>query len=137
MTRVNVVPLEKLTKQHIVTEHKEIHRAIRQAVNAVQAGRELQAPAEYVLGAGHQTFFAMRSAWVWERFLLVRDYMQRYYNTEFDQTFYLIVRCRARWLRRHAPKYWKQYQPTLEAKALNWSRLAERDPNFYKGVYCE
>ena len=47
MTRINVVPVNELSDQHLIAEYRELPRVIKQQINVTDA------PENYVLGTGH------------------------------------------------------------------------------------
>lgn len=82
MTRVNVVPVEELTRQHLQGEYKEITRIFTLAKKAQfdYLKGKYQVPQEYTLGTGHMKFFVPRLKYIADRYLeLVQEMQARGY----------------------------------------------------------
>lgn len=60
MTRINLIPVEELTDQHLFTEWRELPRIFTNVRKAIKAGKtphNFKIPTKFVLGTGHMTFF--------------------------------------------------------------------------------
>jgi len=120
MTRINCVPVEELSRQHLLAEWRELPRVFKLASNAYASGRKIIIPSEYTLGAGHVTFFYNKLGYATERFERLRaEMLRRGYAPSFDQFPKFVVP-------RTAMQSWT---PTPEALALNRARIAERTKN--------
>lgn len=119
MTRVNLVPPEELTRQHLVAEYREIPRIFELAYRWHLAGRPGSLPERYGMGAGHMRFFYTRLGFVCRRHrLLVLEFWERGYRPIFEHTLELLMRCpadmRAMW------------EPTEQDIAVSRQRIRER-----------
>jgi deoxyribonuclease (pyrimidine dimer) len=72
MTRVNVIPVQELTKQHLVAEYREIMRvpgALKKSLQRKKPFCNSEIPENYVLGKGHVKFFYIYDkglmSWLW------------------------------------------------------------------------
>lgn len=124
MTRINLVPPSELHTKHLVAEYRELPRVFTLARHGAAV------PAEYVLGAGHVTFFYDKLLFLANRFTdLVKEMQRRGYKPTIDAF--------AMW--GHHPQnggsmpltLFNDYTPTPKALALNRERLKQRQP---KGV---
>lgn len=123
MTRINVVPVEELVRQHLVAEYRELPRVFGLATAALASGRlnKNHLPQTYRLGAGHVLFFYDKLGFLYERQLQLFDEMKRRgYHPALDP----------KELRRYRVKsdasIWNGYTPTPEALAINRARISER-----------
>ena len=68
MTRINCVPVQELTRQHLQAEYREIHRVFALVRGAVIRGeRPKDCPDDYRMGPGHVRFFYPRLKWILRR----------------------------------------------------------------------
>lgn len=119
MTRINCIPVEELTRQHLVAEYRELPRVFALARNAHQRG-PVHAPTEYTLGKGHLLFFYTRLGYLAKRHAeLVLEMQRRGYQPTF-----LTPLTQA-----HADipaSLWGDWTPSEQAQHLNRQRIAER-----------
>lgn len=122
MTRINVVPVETLSRQHLIAEYREITRLpgnLRSSLN--RKGKPFsmsEIPSEYKLGTGHVKFFMDKMEFLEQRFVqLYTEMIRRGYNPSFtDSTIF-----------RDCPaQFYNNYEPTPEAIRLNMERIKER-----------
>jgi deoxyribonuclease (pyrimidine dimer) len=122
MTRINVVPVESLSRQHLVAEYREITRLPKNLkVSLSRKSKPFsmsEIPDTYVLGNGHVKFFYDKMLFLENRFKqLVSEMLRRGYNPSYmDETIF-----------RDCPtKYYNDYTPTECAIDLNKARIKER-----------
>ena len=109
MTRINVIPPEDLTDQHLLAEYRELPRVF------ALARPNVATPKVYVLGEGHVKFFYPRTLWLARRQeSLVRECMSRGIRVQYTEPHVPVSGCDEDWA------------PTPEAVRLNLSRLHER-----------
>jgi hypothetical protein len=120
MTRINVVPVETLTREHLVAEYRELPRVFTLAANAKNGWWKKQ-PQSYTLGTGHVLFFYNRLKFLADRHKqLVHEMLKRGYKPNFTE-------CLEAQFRQHIPEqYWFDYKPTEEALKINRERIKER-----------
>ena len=122
MTRINVVPVQELTNQHLLAEYREITRLpsnLNKALNRKGKPFDLsEIPPEYVLGTGHVKFFFNKMLFLSKRFeLLVNELIKRGYNINYtDSTIFL--QC--------DDTFKNDYIPTQEALEMNRQRINDR-----------
>lgn len=118
MTRINCVPPEELSRQHLLAEWKELPRVFTLAAKAFREGRRLKAPETYTLGPGHVTFFYRRLGYCRDRFYALRDEMlRRGYRPGFEAPPPTDL---------NDDDWWQPWQPDDQALAINRQRILER-----------
>ena len=126
MTRINVVPVEMLSNQHLMAEYKEITRPfnkVRKRIEKCQIPSDVQKPSHYVLGAGHETFFFDKLQYLHIRYLELYDELViRGYNINYDN----FNICESMMSGFAGTDWYGDYAPTHEAIYLNMARLAKR-----------
>lgn len=71
MTRINAdIPVEKLTDQHLLAEHREIKRITKGELSP-------NAPVHFKLGSGHVLFFRDKRGYCLERYWLIHEECKR------------------------------------------------------------
>jgi hypothetical protein len=119
MTRINCVPVEELSRQHLVAEYRELPRVFSLAHKASQR-TTLAQPDAYTLGTGHVTFFYTRLGYLAKRHAqLVAEMLRRGYKPTFTGS-----------LKEAHPDipeaFWGDWEPTDEALKINRARILER-----------
>lgn len=122
MTRINVVPVETLSRPHLQGEYKEITRVFGLVRKAQARGKNkwnLNIPKEYTLGIGHVTFFYPRLGYILNRYKeLVSEMRNRGYKPNPIPDEDLLEGIHQSWL--------GDYEPTEEAIKINLQRIKER-----------
>lgn len=125
MTRINIVPVEKLCRQHLIAEYRELPRVFALAHKASVSPKPWtdKQPKAYTLGTGHVLFFYDKLGYLAERHQkIVFEMGMRGYWANFSEDL------REVWEDRIPQGYWKDYTPTEEAIAINVARIADRMP---------
>lgn len=127
MTRVNLVPVETLTRLHLIAEYAELPRVVA-LVHAAQARGETvdrlkaRAPKSFTLGKGHALFFCSKLAWVVERYdLLVKEMLARGYSPTYPSL--------ANKIEGIDPSWFGEYDPTPDEIAISQARIDDRVAN--------
>lgn len=78
MTRINAgIPVEKLSDQHLLAEHREIKRIPRTTFKS-------SPPDKFGLGGGHVLFFSNKPLFTFNRYCcLYRECIKRGFNVEY------------------------------------------------------
>ena len=129
MTRINVgIPPAKLSRQHLLAEHREIKRIPNKIRKGWKVKKE-DIPKEFCLGKGHVKFFYDKLDYLEDRYddlyveCLRRGYKVQSYadawDFDYDYTFH--------W----DDDYWT---PSKKDVQLIKDRLMERDPVFYSKI---
>ena len=129
MTRINVIPVTELTRQHLIAEWRELPRIYALVHKAHTSGKPWtnRQPKEYTLGTGHVLFFYDKLAWITERHKqLVSEMINRGYKPSFTDPV------ENEWIAKIPSYYWKQWQPTQDAITINMQRINERLKNSAK-----
>jgi len=124
MTRINVVPVQELSRQHLIAEYRELPRIFNLVKAAIERGElpnDRKNPVEYCLGTGHCRFFYDKLGFLYQRQAdICREMRRRGYQVSYDhyglgEDIYT------------AREWWGDYLPTEAALALNRARIAERN----------
>lgn len=125
MTRINVVPVEELTREHLVAEYRELPRifgCVRAAIERGERPDDPRNPTKYCLGKGHMRFFYDKLRFLYFRHAeLVGEMQRRGYKPVFGEPPLIGVT--------GGPEFdvwWNDYNPTPEALALNRERINAR-----------
>lgn len=125
MTRINVIPVEELSRQHLVAEYRELPRIYAFVEKAVARGLKpdtMPIPAQYTLGKGHCWFFADKLTFIrYRQRDLIIEMKRRGYQANFSVPSALDTLAKIGYL-----ELMNDYKPTLEAVALNRQRIKER-----------
>ena len=124
MTRINLIPVDELTDQHLLSEHREIKRI----PNIILSGKynlDWQ-PSEFCLGEWHVKFFYDKIHFLFSRYNdLFIECLKRWFNIENYSNSFKII-----------PYHlYNDYTPTQEAIELSRARIEEKikaKPWFYK-----
>lgn len=118
MTRINCVPPEELSREHLLAEWKELPRVFTLAAKAYHSGRKVVAPERYTLGAGHVKFFYQRLGYCLKRFSALREEMlRRGYKPSYDAPPITEIR---------DTEWWQHWWPDEDALRINRERILER-----------
>lgn len=121
MTRINCVPPQTLSRQHLVAEYRELPRIFKQAAAAYERGEDPDTlPDTYRLGTGHVKFFYRRQWWLRTRYAELRQEMRR-------RGYQVRVPWSITQPSESLPPEWQHgWEPTPEAVSVNVQRLEER-----------
>ena len=122
MTRINLVPPEELSNQHLVAEVHELPRIFTYAAKLKTLP---EIPPRYVLGTGHVRFFVNKLYFLAERLTALRNEMRRrgFKVSEMEVK-----------LQFNFPQI-LNWKPSESEIAVNRKRIAEKiamKPNWYK-----
>ena len=118
MTRINVIPPDRLTDAHLLAEYRELPRIF------ALARPDPKAPSRYTLGAGHVRFFYSRTRWLSRRQAeLIAELVARGFSPTHTTPPPPVPGLDGDW------------EPDDEAAGLNLARLRERlheRPGWYR-----
>lgn len=130
MTRINMVPPEELTDQHLMREYQELPRVLALVKKTQEKGKlpkDLKIAEKYILGTGHILFFYNKLTFLKKRQeKLVKELLKRGYNIKFTEGLDLSS-FETVWL--------DDYHPTIEDIELSRSRINEKiamKPDWYR-----
>ena len=90
MTRINIIPVEDLTDQHLMAEYREIFMigsALQRSLKSEQWDPK-RIPKKFTLNSGHVYFFYNKGKYLHERYLHIIDEMkQRGFNPDNTRIF--------------------------------------------------
>jgi len=128
MTRINLIPVEELSDQHLLAEHREIKRI----PNVIIKGKYNldNIPSNYTMGKGHVKFFYNKIGWLTYRYLkLHKECIRRGFNVEsYFSAFNKVI---------HTPKLFKLlngWTPTEQDIRVSRTRIAEK---IFKKDICQ
>lgn len=119
MTRINsAIPVECLTDEHLLAEHREIKRL--SSVLSKTNKQTVRIPAKFCLGPGHVKFFLNKMGFIFDRYLCLYNECKK---RGFDVQYY-----GDNWFRNDdiCKPFWHGYATTTEEKKLLIERISER-----------
>lgn len=122
MTRINCVPVQELTRQHLVAEYRELPRVFSLA-RKPKSGEVF--PQQYTLGTGHVKFFYNRLGYLAERHTqIVREMKRRGYKPVIpeDEMWQHCEKAGGRL----SSELFANWQPDENAIKANRDRIQER-----------
>ena len=122
MTRINLINPKELTREHLISEYREITRLpgnLRQSLNRKGKKFDLkEIPETYTLGKGHVKHFYNKMLYLQKRFeSLVKEMLDRGYNPKFTNSD-IFTKC--------PQSFYNDYVPTELDIELNRKRIQER-----------
>jgi hypothetical protein len=116
MTRINVgYPVEKLSRQHLLAEHREMKRIPNTIVSGKAVIKDI--PDTFRLGAGHVKFFYNKLGYLLERYRQVyQECQRRGFNVQNYESAWSGV----------PAHLMGTYTPTLEDTIIISQRIKER-----------
>lgn len=91
MTRINLIPVEELSDQHLIAEYHELPRVIKQKIDTTNA------PERYCLGKGHVRWAKKHSLFCLDRYGEICDEMKHRgfkFNYEWsDLAYHAMQHC--------------------------------------------
>ena len=127
MTRINVVPVDELSDQHLIAEYRELPRVIKQHIDISDA------PDNYCLGKGHMKWARKHMKYTSERYCFIcNEMMYRGFTVNYHH-FDLCMLANEQSI--FYPDVINDYTPTEDDLELNRNRLIEKyriRPNWYR-----
>lgn len=130
MTRINIVPVQELTDQHLVAEYREIFMvgpALRRSLNSKSGFDKNRIPAKYTLNQGHILFFYSRGKYLRNRYdELINEMKARGMNPDPSRTFPI---------EHFPPCFFNDWKPTEEDMDVARERINYRisqKPGWYR-----
>lgn len=131
MTRINCIPVEWLSNQHLMAEYRELPRIFTEMRRRSGAVGLTEIPVSYRLGTGHVKFFYNKLLYLYNRYICIyNELIKRGYNIDHD--IYQSVLSSATtflgtWL-------WNDWRPCASDLRVNLARLVERDRAHYQSI---
>ena len=123
MTRINsAIPVEHLTDEHLLAEHREIKRLPSLFDKTNQDTLVRRIPNKFCLGPGHVTFFFDKLKFTYDRYLAIyAECKCRGFDiTNYSKNWFDVKN------RFYFDFYWRDYTPTEQEKTLLVERITER-----------
>lgn len=123
MTRVNVVPVETLSRLHLIAEFREVPRILALAHKASQSSKPWtdKQPKFYQLNSGHCIFFYDKLNFIAKRHKeIIAEMLSRGYKPTMTTCL------KEQWQDKIPKGYWKDYVPTEDALKINQERIDKR-----------
>lgn len=129
MTRINIIPVECLSNEHLLAEYRELPRVFTAVKKLIEQGKtpeDIEISNKYVLGKGHVKFFYTKMIWLFNRFNeLVLELEERKFNIDLK----LCKSISDQWAIFFETEWWNDYTPTHNDMYLNMARLVVRSKN--------
>lgn len=127
MTRINLVPVEELSDQHLIAEYHELPRVVKQKISITDA------PKEYCLGKGHMKWARLHLLFTLNRYRdLCYEMEYRGFTVNHKAVYLDMLALDSEF----ASEYrWLNYTPSEMDVKLSRDRLVEKikqKPNWYK-----
>lgn len=125
MTRINVIPVEELSDQHLLAEYRELPRALKQDISIENASPT------YILGPGHVKWARRHWDFTYNRFKQICDeLLYRGFQTSFSPENLIPLFRKLTWDVKDGT-----YKVSIKDIYLNRDRILERyytNPGYYK-----
>ena len=131
MTRINIVPTEELSDQHLVAEYRELFMvgsALARTLKSPNRDKSLSSiPEKFTLNTGHVKFFYNKGEYLHKRYVALQEEMKaRGMNPDPDRVFK-----REQW----PDELYNDWTPSEQEQAILRERLQERidqKPDWYR-----
>lgn len=120
MTRINcAIPVEYLTDEHLLAEHREIARLPWNVSEAIRSGSiKTKVPSKFTLNNGHVLFFVNKNKFTLNRYKKIRE--------ECKKRGFNVSDCESNWNTNDCSQYMGDYTPTQEDKDILIERIELR-----------
>ena len=131
MTRINIVPTEELSDQHLVAEYRELFMvgsALARTLKSPNRDKSLSSiPEKFTLNTGHVKFFYNKGEYLHKRYIALQEEMKaRGMNPDPERVFK-----REQW----PDELYNDWTPSEQEQAILRERLQERidqKPDWYR-----
>jgi len=129
LTRINIIPVEDLTDQHLMAEYREIFMigsALQRSLKSEQWDPK-RIPKKFTLNTGHVMFFYDKGKYLYKRYDQIKEELtKRNFNLDKSRLFKTT---------QFPTDYYNDWEPTKEDQAIVWKRIEERiqqKPEWYR-----
>jgi|TARA_B110000444_G_scaffold243889_1_gene262797 deoxyribonuclease (pyrimidine dimer) len=129
LTRINIIPVEELTDQHLMAEYREmfmVGSALQKSLKSPNWDKN-RIPKELTLGTGHVMFFYDKGQYLYKRYEQIRKELTKR-NYKLDKTRLFKVT-------QFPTEYYNDWTPTDRDRAILRERIQERineKPEWYR-----
>lgn len=129
MTRINVIDPNDLTDQHLMAEYRELPMIMGSLRRSLKSKKGLpKIPPKYTLNAGHVTFFYNKGKFLYNRYQLLIEHLQK-------RGYQLDPERKADFSVFHENGLYYDWEPDDHARRINLERITERiaaKPHWYR-----
>jgi deoxyribonuclease (pyrimidine dimer) len=129
LTRINIVPVEEITDQHLLAEYREIFMigsALQRSLKSLNWDPK-RIPKKFKLGTGHVMFFYDKGKYLCKRYTQIRkELIKRDFNLDPTRKFKVT---------QFPTKYYNDWEPMSEDQEIIRQRIEERikqKPEWYR-----
>lgn len=135
MTRINLIDPKHLTTRHLIAEYKESTQFLHLVKRRVDAKHPMDdLPKQYSLNGGHCKFFYDKGAYLYNRFILLKDEMaRRDISVNLDKYEYNLSRIKES----YSDNLFNDYIPSTDDYNVVISRISQRileKPHLYQDM---
>lgn len=129
MTRINIIPVEELTDQHLMAEYREmfmVGSALQKSLKSPNWDKN-RIPKELTLGTGHVMFFYDKGQYLYKRYSQIQKELTKR-NYKLDKTRLFKVT-------QFPTEYYNDWTPTDRDRTILRERIQERineKPEWYR-----
>lgn len=129
MTRINIIPVEELTDQHLIAEYREIFMigsALQRSLKSSNWDPK-KIPTKFKLGTGHVMFFYNKGKYLYHRYEQIKEELTKR-NFKLDKSRLFKVT-------QFPTEYYNDWEPTIEDQKIIRKRIEERiqqKPEWYR-----
>jgi hypothetical protein len=128
MTRINAgIPVECLTDEHLLAEHREIKRLPDVIKRWGNSKRRTPPPSKFTLGKGHVLFFLYKQKFILERYIMLR--------LECERRGFNVTNYRCNWQNIPMIYFSEEYEPEREDIELVKTRIISRISTSSKNTF--
>lgn len=124
MTRINLIPVEELSDQHLIAEFRELPRCVKKKIDTSDA------PEKYKLGKGHVKWARHHCLFLLGRYAdLCKEMKFRGFKLSYDLDSFL------QYVDKLPFEDYQRYKPTKKDVELSRCRIVEKlrlKPNWYR-----
>jgi deoxyribonuclease (pyrimidine dimer) len=129
LTRINILPVEELTDQHLMAEYREIFMigsSLQRSLKSEYWDHK-RIPKKFTLNTGHVMFFYDKGKYLYKRYDEIKD--------ELTKRNFKLDKSRLFKTKQFPTDYYNDWKPTKEDQAIVWQRIEERiqqKPEWYR-----
>ena len=129
MTRINIIPVEELTDQHLMAEYREIFMigsSLQRSLNSKNWDIK-RIPKNFTLNKGHVLFFYDKGKYLFKRYDEIREELKKR-NFKLDDHRHFKTS-------QFPIEYFNDWKPTVEDQKIIRQRIEERilqKPEWYR-----
>tara|TARA_Y100000590_G_C15249308_1_gene836895 strand:+ start:230 stop:688 length:459 start_codon:yes stop_codon:yes gene_type:complete len=129
LTRINIIPVEELTDQHLMAEYREIFMVGSALQRSLQSSNwdSKKIPQKFKLGTGHVMFFYDKGKYLFKRYIqMKKELIKRGFKLDASRKFKVT---------QFPAEYYNDWEPTKADQEIIRQRIEERiqqKPEWYR-----